>query len=209
MLSCQIYAQYPGAGGGGNWGPKKAAIKGKISGKLIDSSNDQPVEFATVMVSDATGKQVGGGLTNERGVFKILDIPTGKYNVEISFIGYETILLKDIELTPSSPDYDLKNLKFAPSSTQLSAVTVSGEAALYENKVDKIVYNAEKDITNAGSDATEVLRKVPLLTVDLDGNVSLRGSSNIQILLNGRPSGLFANSVADALKSIPSDQIKL
>ena len=204
-LSLSMAAQYPGAGG---WGNQQSSITGKISGKLTDAQTGEPVEYASVVLTDLNGKQMNGGLTNAKGQFKMTELRLGSYFVKISFVGYAELQSDTLTLTKSNPDVDLKGLKLEPSALALEAVTVSAEKSLYENKVDKIVYNAEKDITNKAGDATDVLRKVPMLTVDLEGNVELRGSRNLQILLNGRPSGLFANSVKDALKSIPSDQIK-
>ncbi len=204
LLSVSLLAQNHS-----KWQKKKEpAVKGKVTGILLDSMTNKPVEFATaVLVEPRTGKEVNGIITNEKGQFKLI-VDIGTYDLNLSFLGYETKVLKGIHLTPKRPDVNLKKIVFASQSLMLEEVTVTGEAAIIETKIDKIVYNAEKDVTNAGGDAADVLRKVPLLSVDMDGNVTLRGSSNIRILINGRPSGMFSSSVADALKSIPADQIK-
>lgn len=195
-----------GWGGGGN---KTAQIKGKITGQVIDSLTNEPVEFATVvLINSEFGKQLDGVITDDKGKFKFTDVALKEYEIEISFIGYVTRRVKGVKLTKKNPDENLKDIYLLSSSLTLGEVEVMGERSLIENKVDKIVYNADQDVTNAGGDATDVLRKVPMLSVDLEGNVSLRGSQNVQILINGKPSGIFANSVADALKLIPSDEIK-
>ena len=128
--------------------------------------------------------------------------------MEITFLGYADKVMADIETTKKSPDNNLGTVFIAPSDIMLDAVEITEKRALVENKVDRIVFNAEDDSSISGGDATDVLRKVPNLSVDLDGNVSIRGSQNIRILINGKPSGMFSNNVADALKMFPADQIK-
>ena len=194
----------------GNWGkPQGPSITGRITGQLLDSITNQPIEFASVVLVHAkSGKEADGLISDEQGGFKFPEAKIGTYNVHFSFLGYETKVVKGIELTAKKPDYTLDNVLLRPTSTVLETVTVTGEAALIENKIDRIVFNNEKDPTGNIGDATDVLRRVPLLSVDLDGNVSLRGSSNIQILINGKPSGMFSSNVADALKMFPANQIK-
>jgi len=195
-----------GWGGGGN---QAAQIKGKITGQIIDSLTNEPVEFATVvLINSEFGKQLDGVITDDKGKFKFTNVALKEYDIEVSFIGYVPRKVKAVKLTKKKPDLSLKNIYLISSSLTLGEVEVTGERSLIENKVDKIVYNADQDVTNAGGDASDVLRKVPMLSVDLEGNVSLRGSQNVRILINGKPSGIFANSVADALKLIPSDEIK-
>lgn len=189
-------------------GASKPSIKGKITGKLIDSLTALPVGYATVALYKVKGKTaIDGTLSEEDGGFKLEDIKTGKYRLEFSFLGYETKVL-EIETTLKDPDYDFNEVMLVPSINLLDEVEVTEKRALFENRADKIVFNAEDDSSLAGTDATAVLRKVPLLTVDLNGNVSLRGSQNVRILINGKPSGMFSNNVADALKMFPADQIK-
>ena len=198
------YAQFPGMGA-----KKGKSIKGKIEGKIIDSLTNEVVPFATITVRKAAKpKLINGTLSEDDGKFKLGEVVTGIYDLEISFLGYENKIIKNVETTLKDPDVNLGEILFLPSSIIMDAVEVTEERALIENKIDKLVYNAENDATIAGGDATEVLRKVPLLSVDLDGNVSLRGSQNVNILINGKPSGMFASNKAEALKMFPADQIK-
>ncbi|MDX1942499.1 MAG: TonB-dependent receptor [Saprospiraceae bacterium] len=206
-----LSAQNPMQGGApGNFqrgtGP---SITGKISGTLVDSTTNTPVEFATVVVvNPSTGKQLDGGITDDKGEFKLPDVRLGTYELHFSFLGYQNKVISGIELTPEKPDFEAGRVFITPEGVTLNEVQVTGQAAVVENRIDKLVYNADKDVTSMGGDASNVLQKVPLLSVDSEGNVSLRGSSNIQILINGKPSTIFSTNAADALKTIPADQIK-
>ena len=141
-------------------------------------------------------------------IFKIENIVAGSYRITIAFLGYQTKILDSVKTTPGKPDLNLGRILLAPNLKMLNEVVITGTTPIIENKIDKLVYNAEQDIAIAGGNATDVLRKVPLLSVDFEGNVSLRGSQNVRVLINGKPSGSMANNMADALKAIPADQIK-
>lgn len=181
---------------------------GKISGTVIDATSGQPVEFATVALNDpSTNKPVDGTVCDEKGKFTISKVANGNYKLVISFIGYETYT-QDVAFTDRKNHIELPPLKLGASVTELKEVVVEGQRTLVEEKVDRTVYNAENDQTTKGGDASDVLRRVPMLSVDLDGNVSMRGNSNIRVLINNKPSTIAASSVADALKQIPADQIK-
>lgn len=181
---------------------------GRIIGVVMDEKSKQPVEFATVTLTDTEGKTVNGTIADAKGKFEIAKIANGTYTVTISFIGYETITKSNLVLDGKRAEINLGTVSISEEATQLGEVVVEAKKDLVEERVDRTIYNAENDATTRGGDATDVLKRVPLLSVDLDGNVSLRGSSNIQVLINNKPSTIVASSVADALKQIPADQIK-
>ena len=217
VCSTQLAVAQVPAGGGTNRTPVNGAIPGtaapqgnsKITGTVLDAANQQPVGYATITLTDPnTGKALDGALADDKGKFTIAKIGAGTYRVAISFIGYETRNLDNIRISGRNDAVNLGAIKINVSATALKEVQVQGQRAMFEEKVDRTVYNAENDATNRGGDATDVLRKVPMLSVDLDGNVSMRGSSNLRVLINNRPSTITAGSVADALKQIPADLIK-
>ncbi len=194
---------------GGFGGKKGKTIKGTIKGELIDSETNQAISYATLSLHKAgKDKIIDGILSEDDGAFKFSEVVNGKYDIKISFLGYEDKILKDVEVTLKKPTTNLKNVMMSTSSVVMDEVQIVEKRALIESKVDKIVFNAEDDASTMGGDATDVLRKVPMLAVDLDGNVSIRGSQQVRILINGKPSGMFSTNVADALKMFPADQIK-
>jgi outer membrane receptor protein involved in Fe transport len=226
LFSTTTFAQWGPPGGGGGHGRQEertppnrqqnrelnleTAPKGnsKITGNIVDSELTTAVEFASVALLDGTtGKALDGTMADENGKFEFKKIGEGTYTITISFVGYETLKIEKVKVEKGK-DVDLGVIKLKSSSITLEGVVVTGEKPLIEEKVDRLVYNAEKDLTSAGGDASDVLKNVPMLSVDLDGNVSLRGSENIQVLINNKPSTIVASSIADALKMIPSELIK-
>lgn len=181
---------------------------GKVSGVITDSVSKQPVEFASVSLVDLkTNRPVDGTSTDDKGKFSMKNLADGNYKLMLSFIGYKGKQIDKIKIDGRT-NIGMDDIVLVPDVIQLDAVTVTGQTQMIEEKVDRLVYNAEKDIASKGGDATEVMRKVPMLSVDLDGNVSLRGSSNVRVLINNKPSTILAGSVADALRQIPADMIK-
>ncbi|MCE6988655.1 outer membrane beta-barrel family protein [Dyadobacter sp. CY323] len=177
----------------------------KVKGILTDSATAKPVEFATVALLQ-NGKILHGTTTDTNGAFEFEKVTHGRYAIQASLIGYATRNTGKFDV--KSKDVDLGNIPLAAFVQNLNEVTVSEQKALFEERSDRMVYNAEKDISIRGGDATDVLKKIPSVAVDIEGNVQLRGSGNIKVLINGKPSSVVARSVSDALKQIPADIIK-
>ncbi len=175
---------------------------------LTDSTTRQPVPFATVALLTATGTIITGQTTTETGHFTFTGLAIGTYGVQISYVGYQPRTLIGITISARQPKRDLGTILLRSESRQLNEVRVTTQKALIEEKPDRLVYNAGSDITNKGGTAVDVLRKAPMLTVDVSGNVQIRGSSSIKVLLNGRPSGLLARNLSEALKMIPANTIQ-
>ncbi len=202
------FAQSPIGGPNANGSLNKISTA-KISGTVIDSITKQPVQYATVaLIVASTRKIIDGTICDEKGQFSILKVAPGNYLLSVSFIGYRTFDISLPEIKENNTDINAGTIVISPEAKQLKEVIVLGKRELIEEKVDRTVYNAEQDVTTKGGDATDVLKRVPMLTVDMDGNVSLRGSQNVKVLINGKPSTITAGSIADALKQIPADLIK-
>src|SRR6201996_5143431 len=205
IIFCSVFsakAQLGGVGGG-------SSIVGKISGTLVDSISKQPLNYASVSVFRSTGKSpINGVLTDEKGNFKIEGLHPGAYKLRIAYVGYPDKFVDGVVTTDAKPDKNVGVIRVAPSQKALKEVQITGTANLVENKIDRIVYNAEKDLTAAGGNASDVLQKVPLVSVDINGNVAIRGDQNVRVLINGKPTGASSASLSDVLKTIPADQIK-
>lgn len=182
---------------------------GKISGRVLDSASGAGLDYATITLQQQDNlKPVNGATADRSGRFVLQDVPAGTYMLIAEFIGYKSFSKTNIIVEKAALSIDVKNIYLAKKSAVLQAVTVTAGAKLIENKIDKLVYNAERDITSQGGVATDLLKKVPQVSVDIDGRVELAGSSGVRFLINGKPSAAFGNNVADVLQSIPASQIK-
>ncbi|GAB4019174.1 outer membrane beta-barrel family protein [Spirosoma koreense] len=180
----------------------------KISGYVVDSTLTKAVEYANVAVYNmATDKLVDGTVADDKGKFTITKLAPGTYKLLVSFLGYSPKTIANVALFKGQ-NKDMGVIRLSASTRTLGEVTVAGKKALVEDKVDRLVYNADVDLAAKGGDATDLLKKVPMLSVDLAGNVSLQGSANVRVLINNKPSSILAGNLADALRQIPADLIK-
>jgi outer membrane receptor protein involved in Fe transport len=185
-----------------------AAATGSLTGTVLDSVSRQPVSYATVVLLPAAAadtKAITGVGADDAGKFSLTKLPAGTFRLRLSYVGYAT---RTRTVTVTAGATALGSILLPPAATALTEAVVVGEKPVVEVRPDRLVYNAEQDISNAGGSATDVLRKAPLLAVDGDGKVTMRGSSNFRVLINNKPSPTLASNLTEALKSIPADQIK-
>ncbi len=177
----------------------------KVSGKVVDKDINQPLEYTTItFFSKEQNKIITGGITDTNGNFNIY-VPTGTYDVSIEYISYKTEKLIDKVITA---DTNLGTIKIGASTEMLNTVEVIAERSTVEMRLDKRVYNVGQDMMVKGGTISDVLDNVPSVSVDVDGNVMLRGDSNVRILIDGKPSGLAGINIADALKMLPADSVE-
>lgn len=205
LFSGLIFAQRPNMGWSG--GKNASLHNGKISGKLVDEESGSELAFANIRLFRKNGILMEGTITDEKGAFQFNKLGLADYYFLVNYIGYEEARV-DVSLNKNKTFVYLKKVKVAPSTISINEVSINEDRPVYESKMEKIVYNAENDLNEGLDDATDVLRKTPLLSVDLEGNVNLRGSSNIKFLVNGKESTFFSGSAADALQMIPAEQVK-
>ena len=181
---------------------KQGGTKVKVTGKIVEKGTNLPLEYSTVsLVSTTTNKVTSGGITDNKGNFSFDSAP-GVYNIKVEFISFKSIEIKSKSITT---DTNLGNISLQPDATQLKDVVITAQKSEVEIKLDKKVYNVSQDMTVKGGTASDVLDNVPSVSVDGDGNVSLRGNDNVKIFIDGRPSN--AINIADALKSISADAL--
>jgi outer membrane receptor protein involved in Fe transport len=180
---------------------------GSLGGTILDSVTRQPVPYATVVLlaPSPLNKQLTGAIADEQGRFMLEHLVPGPAQLRVSYVGYSTRTYP-VRLTAES--INLGSVHLFPEALRLTEALVIGTRPVVEVRPDRLVYNADQDVTNAGGTATDVLRKAPLLTVSGDGKVQLRGSTNFKVLIDNKPSQALVHNLAEALRSIPADQIK-
>jgi len=184
-------------------GPKR-----KLSGRVIDAQQNTPLGYASVrLFRQADSVFVTGGITAETGVFTLEAAP-GTYYGLIEFVGYKPLRTAPIRLSPDQALLALGDVKLSAASKTLDEVVVQGEKSSMELTLDKRVFNVGKDLANSGGTAVDILSNVPSVAVDVEGNVSLRGSNSVRILVDGKPSGLVGIRGGNGLKSLQGSAIE-
>ncbi|WP_348797041.1 TonB-dependent receptor domain-containing protein [Flavobacterium adhaerens] len=183
-------------------GPSQAVSKVKVTGKVVDKVSNQPLEYTTVTLKNLSNqKATTGGMTDNKGEFDI-DVVPGTYDITVEFISFKPLEIKGKKISEKS---SLGTIALIEDASQLNEVVVRAEKSSVEIKLDKKVYNVGQDMMVKGGTVSDVLDNVPSVSVDTEGNVSLRGSDNIRILIDGRPS--TAINIAEALRQLPADAI--
>lgn len=180
--------------------------KGKIKGSILDQSSTEPLAFATVGVFTEKDSLVGGGITDENGKFTI-DLPFGKFYALIEFMGFEARKTNVFTLSKENQNLELGEISLSVNASELGEVVVQGEKTIMELSLDKRVFNVGKDLANAGGNASDILMNLPSVAVDPDGNVKLRGSGNVRILIDGKPSGLVSFKGSSGLRQLPANMV--
>ncbi|GHT14145.1 TonB-dependent receptor [Bacteroidia bacterium] len=184
--------------------------QGKIAGTVIEKNTKFPVEYATVEVFPKEGgKPVMGTTSDASGKFLLENIPSGNYELKCSFIGFEMLIPCLFTIDGNNQILNLGILELAESFLNLNEVVISGQKSTYINKIDKKIFNIGTDLMSASGSVSDLMQNIPSVQVDVDGGVSLRGSENVQILINGKPSSMMGTaSRASVLQQIPANSIE-
>lgn len=185
-------------------GPQEQRDPVKVTGTVLDEETQEPLEYATlVLQSISDPDKVTGGITDAKGKFEV-EAAAGTYNLSVEYISYTSYKINNYTLSKST---DLGVISLSLDVAQLAEVEVVGERTTVELRLDKKVYNVGSDLTVKGGSVTDVLGNVPSVSVDVEGNISLRGNESVRILINGKPSALSGLS-PEALQQLPSDAIE-
>jgi outer membrane receptor protein involved in Fe transport len=176
-----------------------------IIGQLTDGNSNEPIGFANVSVYDESDKLIAGTSSDFDGRYELNNLPLGTFRLEATFLGYAT-QTQTVILTDAATTIELPNITLMEGGNDLAEVVITAERAVMELGLDRKVFNVEKSLAAAGGNAEDLLREIPSITVDLDGNVSLRGSGGVRFLINGKPSAL--TNQASFLQSLTAANIE-
>lgn len=184
--------------------------KAKIIGVLKDAKTQETIPFATaVLIDKATAKNAKIAQTDANGAFVMADLPTGTFTFKISFVGYQTMVRDNVNITSGTGTLNFGDIKMNTAKGNiLSEVTVTGQKQGMQMGIDKKIFAVDQSVISEGGSAGDLLQNVPSVSTDMDGNVSLRGSSGVRVLIDGKPSLIAGGNVAQILQSIPASSIE-
>jgi outer membrane receptor protein involved in Fe transport len=182
---------------------------GIITGTVIDKISQRPVEFVNVVLftnSDSTIVQ--GTVTDKKGNFFLSAVLPGTYKIKYSYIGYAGADTRSLTITKEQTTIQLGTIELSNRTTALSEVVVTGKKSMLRTSIDRKVYNVSQDLMSKSGSASDILKNIPSVEVDIEGNVNLRGSGEVTILINGRPSPLMGKNRAEVLQQLPANSIE-
>ncbi len=189
--------------------PASSFAKSLIKGKVTDEQTGAPLGSASVTLHKAKDSVlIAGKITDKNGLFAFNDMPDDDYYIKINFIGYDTKLISPLQLNKSSQQIDLSSIALMQSAARTDEIVVSAEKPLLEYQMGKQVINVSKVITASNGNALDVLKSAPSVEVSAEGQVSLRGSANVKILIDGKPSPTAGSNLANVLEQIPAASIE-
>lgn len=208
VLTPPAYAQAPGGPP-----PARGAFAGngqglQVSGTVVEQDTGKPIPSATVAVWYAADSTLAAGaITDEKGAFAIAGLRPDRYYLKVSFVGFKTQTIADVAAAGQAATRDLGEIRLTYDLNQLDEVSVTGERSFMEVSIDRTVYNVRDQLVSVGGNGLDVLRNIPSIEVDIDNNISLRGSANVAILINGRPSPMSGDALTAFLQGLSSQTI--
>lgn len=185
------------------------SAEGRVTGRVVTADSEEPLQGATITVrTPSDSARVGGTVTDSTGAFTYDGLSYGTYTLRISFVGFATKRITDVRLTRARPDRELGTITLAQRTAQLDEVTVSAERPAVDIQTDRTVYNTDTQLVTAGGSARTVLQDLPSIQVDLDGSVSYRGNEGVVVHINGEPTSLSGQSLANFLQSLPASSVE-
>ena len=214
LLSLSIVSAQRGGGrfgGSAKMDPAKAPKIGEVYGTVIDSVSGVPIPYASISIVNSRSNTIlTGGITDDDGAFHVKEIALGRHKIVVQYIGYEKKELGPYNFLPfgkNQTEYNLDKISMSQTTLQMEGVEVEGERPLFVQTAEKRVFNVEKNSLSTGGSAIDALRQVPGVEVDPDDNISLRGNTKVNLMIDGKPSSIAGGDIKSLLQSVPASNI--
>lgn len=184
--------------------------EGKIIAKVVDAQTSETIPFATAVILDRKTKALVKGVqTDVNGNLSMAGLPKGVFTFKVSYVGYQTMVRDSVSISTIVKEINLGTIKMKTAKgTVLNEVAITAQKSTIQLGVDKKVFSVDQSLVSEGGSASDLLQNVPSVQSDIDGNVSLRGSTGVKVLIDGKPSLIAGGNVAQILQSIPASSIE-
>lgn len=184
--------------------------EGKITAKVVDAQSNETIPFASAIVIDRKTKAVVKGIQADvDGNVSLVGLPKGVFTFKVSYVGYQTMVRDSVSISDARNNINLGTVKMKPAKgTALKEVAITAQKATMQLGIDKKVFSVDQSLVSEGGSASDLLQNVPSVQSDIDGNISLRGSTGVKVLIDGKPSMIAGGNVAQILQSLPASSIE-